>query len=143
MTTLPLGSDAADALVAAALKARDAAYAPYSKFRVGAALLTQDGRVFTGCNVENAAYSPSICAERVAVAKAVEAGALTFTAIAVATATTPPSTPCGVCRQVLREFGRELEVLCVNPAGDRRVHRLRELLPHSFSGKDLASHTPD
>ena len=124
-------------LVQAALKARGAAYAPYSKFRVGAALQTADGQVFTGCNVENAAYSPSICAERVAVAKAVEAGARNFVAIAIATATNPPATPCGVCRQVLREFTRELTVICVNPSGDRRELWLSDLLPHSFSKRDL------
>ena len=126
-----------EALVQAALKARGAAYAPYSKFRVGAALQTADGQVFTGCNVENAAYSPSLCAERVAVAKAVEAGATSFVAIAVATATNPPATPCGVCRQVLREFTRELAVICANPSGDRRELWLSDLLPHSFSKRDL------
>lgn len=124
-------------LVRQALKARGNAYAPYSKFRVGAALQTPDGQIFTGCNVENAAYSPSICAERVAVAKAVEAGVRSFVAIAIATATDPPATPCGVCRQVLREFNRELPVICVNPSGDRRDLWLSDLLPHSFSKKDL------
>ena len=126
-----------DRLVAAALAARGAAYAPYSRFRVGAALQTADGQIFTGCNVENAAYAPSLCAERVAVAKAVEAGALQFVAIAIATATDPPATPCGVCRQVLREFTRELTVLCVNPSGAHRELWLSDLLPHSFSKKDL------
>ncbi len=124
-------------LVLQALAARGNAYAPYSSFRVGAALQTPDGQIFTGCNVENAAYSPSICAERVAVAKAVEAGARSFVAIAVATATSPPATPCGVCRQVLREFNSELPVVCVNPSGDRRDLWLSDLLPHSFSKKDL------
>ena len=124
-------------LVRQAIGARGNAYAPYSKFRVGAALQTPDGQIFTGCNVENAAYSPSICAERVAVAKAVEAGARTFVAIAIATATDPPATPCGVCRQVLREFNSELPVVCVNPSGERRDLWLSDLLPHSFSKKDL------
>lgn len=124
-------------LVRQAIRARGNAYAPYSKFRVGAALQTPDGQIFTGCNVENAAYSPSICAERVAVAKAVEAGARKFVAIAIATATNPPATPCGVCRQVLREFNAELPVVCVNPSGDRRDLWLSDLLPHSFSKKDL------
>jgi len=124
-------------LVAAALKAREAAYAPYSGFKVGAALLAEDGRVFTGCNVENAAYSPTICAERNAVAKAVEAGARRFSAVVVATATSPPATPCGVCRQVLREFAEDLDVICVNPEGERRAFRLAALLPEGFSGADL------
>jgi cytidine deaminase len=124
-------------LVAAALRAREAAYAPYSHFQVGAALQAEDGRVFTGCNVENAAYSPCICAERAAVAKAVEAGARRFTAVVVATAISPPATPCGVCRQVLREFVEDLDVICVNPAGERRAFRLAALLPEGFSGADL------
>ncbi len=126
-----------DELARRAIAARGRAYAPYSKFRVGAALLVSDGQIFTGCNVENAAYSPSMCAERVAVAKAVESGARTFVAIAVATATDPPATPCGVCRQVLREFGAELPVICVNPSGARRDLWLSDLLPHSFSRRDL------
>lgn len=124
----------------AALKALEHAYAPYSGYRVGAALLDVDGRVFTGCNVENAAFSPTLCAERVAVGKAVEAGSREFVAVVVATLSSPPATPCGVCRQVLREFGRELEIICVNPVGERRTHRLEELLPHGFSGEDL-NHT--
>jgi len=130
-------ADWREALIAQAIAARDAAYAPYSGYRVGAALRTADGRVFTGCNVENAAYSPSICAERVAVAKAVEAGARQFVAVAVATASDPPATPCGVCRQVLREFATDLEILCVNPGGGRRDFRLAALLPEGFSGDEL------
>jgi cytidine deaminase len=124
-------------LIEQALAARDAAYAPYSGYRVGAALRTADDRVFTGCNVENAAYSPSLCAERLAVAKAVEAGARELSAVAVATASAPPASPCGVCRQVLREFATDLVVLCVNPAGDLREFTLAELLPAGFSGEQL------
>ncbi len=120
-----------------ALAARDAAYAPYSGYRVGAALRAADGRVFSGCNVENAAYSPSLCAERLAVAKAVEAGARELTAIAVATASDPPATPCGVCRQVLREFSTDLVILCGNPGGGLREFTLAELLPAGFSGEEL------
>jgi len=134
----PSDGDLAE-LVSRALAARERAYAPYSGYKVGAALLAADGKVYTGCNVENAAYSPSICAERVATGKAVEAGARRFVAIAVVTSSSPPATPCGVCRQVLREFAEDMAVVCANPDGERREFGLAELLPEGFSGADLST----
>lgn len=107
-------------------------YAPYSHFRVGAALECRDGTVFTGCNVENAAYSPSLCAERVAVGKAVSEGHRDFVRIAIAADTDRFTSPCGVCRQVLWEFAPDLEVLLVNRRGEIQELTLRQLLPYSF-----------
>lgn len=107
-------------------------YAPYSHFRVGAALECRDGTVFTGCNVENAAYSPSLCAERVAVGKAVSEGHRDFVRIAIAADTDRFTSPCGVCRQVLWEFAPDLEVLLTNRRGEIQELTLRQLLPYSF-----------
>ena len=124
-------------LTALALAAQRNAYAPYSGFAVGAAIESVDGRVFVGCNVENASYALAVCAERNAIAAAVVAGATTFTAVAVATPTTPPAPPCGACRQALREFGPDLKVILVNPQGDRVETTLAALLPSSFSPEHL------
>ncbi len=128
-------------LMETAVEARKNAYAPYSGYRVGAALLAEDGRVFTGCNVENAAYSPTICAERVAVGKAVSEGATRFTAIAVVGgAGENPSdtcTPCGVCRQVLAEFASSELAIVVGSPDRFAVHTLGELLPLSFGAGEL------
>lgn len=124
-----------DDLVALAEEARRNAYAPYSGFVVGAALLATSGRVYSGCNVENASYGLSICAERTALFKAVSAGEREFVAIAVVTET--GATPCGACRQVLREFGGDLRVIVANLKGERRVYTLEELLPHSFTAQQL------
>ncbi len=120
-------------LVQAALKARERAYAPYSGYRVGAALLCGDGRVFTGCNVENASYGLSICAERVAVFKAVSAGCRDFAAIAVAGSDEDFCRPCGACRQVLAEFAPDLRVLTADRTGRWSEHTLAQLLPEAFS----------
>ncbi|HTK56052.1 MAG TPA: cytidine deaminase, partial [Gemmatimonadales bacterium] len=109
-----------DALVAAAVAAKASAYAPYSNFRVGCAIETDDGRVFIGCNVENASYGLTMCAERVAVGAAVAAGAKKFVRIVVATDVDPPSPPCGACRQVLYEFGTEAAVEAVGPNWNRQ-----------------------
>jgi len=128
-------------LMESAVEARKNAYAPYSGYRVGAALLTEDGRVFTGCNVENAAYSPTLCAERVAVGKAVSEGAARFAAIAVVGgAGDDPSdtcTPCGVCRQVLAEFAAPTLAVVVGSPDRYTVHTLADLLPHSFGAGEL------
>lgn len=126
-----------DALEAAAWQVRERAYAPYSKFLVGAALMVDDGRIFSGCNVENASYGLTICAERSAVAQAVAAGVRRFTRIVVATDIEPPAAPCGACRQVLREFGPELIVESIGPHS-RKQWRIWELLPEAFGPESLA-----
>lgn len=113
------------------------AYAPYSHFPVGAALECMDGTVYTGCNIENAAYSPTNCAERTAVFKAVSEGHRSFTRIAIAAATEQFCPPCGVCRQVLQEFAPELTIILVNNKGETRELSLKELLPYSFDSGNL------
>ena len=123
----------------AALAAKPFAHAPYSKFHVGAAVRV-DGETFTGVNVENASYPLSVCAERNAIAAAVMAGNLHLEAVAVATDASPPSAPCGGCRQVLREFAADpaqVTITAINPQGERRSWTLEQLLPDSFTGKEL------
>ena len=124
-------------LIELALKAREKAYCPYSNFAVGAALLCQDGTIYTGCNIESSAYTPTICAERTAVSKAVSEGHRDFVRIVIAGRSKDFCVPCGVCRQVLREFAPELEIICLNGAGEERVFTLPELLPHSFGPEYL------
>lgn len=130
-----------DELVKIAVSAMEKAYAPYSGFRVGAALLTADGEVYTGCNIENAAYTPTVCAERVAFFKAASDGKRNFTKIAVAGGNNGELTsftyPCGVCRQVMREFCGDDFVIVVTDGKNIRETTLAELLPNSFSPKDL------
>ncbi len=118
-------------LIERAKKARENAYAPYSKFKVGAAILTEDGEIYTGVNVENASFGLTVCAERVALFKAVSDGKRSFKAIAVVADTEEPVPPCGACRQVLSEFG-DMEVIMANLKGDVKIARLRDLLPDSF-----------
>ena len=113
------------------------AYAPYSKFRVGAAIETMSGEVYVGCNVENASFGLTICAERAAMVQAVSAGRRQFRRIVVVTDTEPPAAPCGACRQVLAEFGTDLVVEAVGPSSTKRW-RIRELLPDSFGPESLA-----
>ena len=122
-------------LVAQAGEARQRAYAPYSGYRVGAALLTKSGRIYTGCNVENAVYPLCTCAERVAVVKAVSEGEQEFDALAVATEN--GGAPCGSCRQTLREFGEDIVVLIADATGAYRETTVAELLPDSFGASDL------
>jgi cytidine deaminase len=122
-------------LVAQAREARQRAYAPYSGYTVGAALLTKSGRIYTGCNVENAVYPLCTCAERVAVVKAVSEGEKEFKALAVATEN--GGAPCGSCRQTLREFGEEIVVLIADATGAFRETTVAELLPGSFGANDL------
>jgi cytidine deaminase len=127
----------ADELLARAWSAREHAYAPYSRFLVGAALLTEDGRVFAGANVENASYGLSICAERVAATKAVSEGSQAFRAIAVVSSADEPVSPCGACRQFLYEFSRGMAVISEGSSGDRSRWRLEELLPDGFGPEAL------
>jgi len=126
-----------DALVAAARAAQQQAYAPYSGFRVGAALEAEDGTVYMGCNIENASYGLTICAERAALAAAVSAGRRRFARIVVVTDSDPAAAPCGACRQVLSEFGDGLAVRAVGPGGERNWS-MRELLPDAFGPGELA-----
>jgi cytidine deaminase len=126
-----------DTLIDAARAAQRHAYAPYSNFRVGCALEADDGRVFVGCNVENASYGLTICAERAAVCAAVAAGAQRFRRAVVVSDANPPAAPCGACRQVLWEFGPTLRVDGVSPAGSV-TWTIAELLPAAFGKEQLA-----
>lgn len=119
-----------------AIKARELAYAPYSRYQVGAALLTATGKIYTGCNVESATHTPCICAERTAIFKAVSEGEQDFVAIAVATAN--GGAPCGVCRQVMREFATDLQILVGDTERNYQIFTLTELLPYSFGPENLA-----
>jgi len=131
-------------LAKSAISARDAAYAPYSNFAVGAALLTKCGKVYAGCNIENAGYSPCNCGERTAIFKAVSEGERDFAAIAVAGwlrgGVPGMAYPCGVCRQVMMEFmdPETFEIVVCTSENDYTVHKLKELLPHGFGPENLA-----
>jgi cytidine deaminase len=118
-------------LVELAKAAREHAYAPYSNFRVGAALLTDSGNTYVGCNVENATYGATICAERSAVCAMVAAGESRLVAVAVFSDASPPATPCGICRQVLAEFAKDATVIVATPR-EQTSYRLAQLLPHQF-----------
>ena len=126
-----------DALIEAALHARENARAPYSKFKVGAALEDETGRIHTGCNVENATYGLTVCAERVAVFKAISEGAGKFRRIAVAADTDVLTPPCGACRQILWEFCGDIEVILANPRGKTETLRLHDLFPRPFDASYL------
>ena len=112
-------------------------YVPYSHFPVGAALECEEGTVYTGCNVENAAYPAGICAERNAISHAVAEGQTRFRRIVIAGKGEDFCAPCGICRQVMREFAPDLEILCLNGRGEERAFTLGELLPHSFGPESL------
>ena len=126
-----------DALVAAARAARAHAVATFSGFKVGAALETADGAIVTGCNIENATYGLTVCAERVAMFKALSEGHRRFRAVAVVADTAAPTPPCGACRQILWEFGGDLEVVLANLTRETGVHRLQDLLPLPFDARLL------
>lgn len=123
-----------ETLLKEALSAMEKAYSPFSKFKVGAALVTVDGNIYTGCNVENASYGLTVCAERVAVLKAVSNGETDIRQIMIVTSAKTPVSPCGACRQVLNEFS--IDDMIVGLEG-KKEYRLSELLPDSFSGKDF------
>lgn len=124
-------------LLQQAIQAREFSYSPYSQYKVGAALLTASGKIYKGCNIENVGHTPSICAERTAIFKAVSEGEMDFVAIAVATVN--GGTPCGVCRQVIQEFAPNLTVICGSLKGDYQVLSLPDLLPHSFGPEHLVA----
>ena len=124
-------------LLEAAIAARANAHAPFSRFQVGAALEDEAGRIFTGCNVENASYGLTICAERVAVFKAISEGSRKFRRVAVAADTEALTPPCGACRQILWEFCGDVEVTLVNLSGKTETFRLKDLLPRPFDGSFL------
>ena len=126
-----------DALVQAALAAREHAHAPFSGFKVGAALEDEDGRIHTGCNIENATYSLTLCAERVAVFKAMSEGARRFRRIAIAADSPALTPPCGSCRQILWEFCGDIEVILVNLEGKTESLHLKEVFPRPFDASYL------
>jgi cytidine deaminase len=129
-----------ETLRAAALVALERAYAPYSEFRVGAALAAPDGRVFTGCNVENAAYPAGICAERAALAAAVAGGVRNFELLVIVSEADNPTPPCGMCRQTLVEFAPKLPIVCYTREGREAEWSLATLLPHPFTPAALTHH---
>lgn len=122
-------------LMAAAKKAKAYAYTPYSNFNVGAALLTKNGKVFTGCNVEVASFGGTNCAERTAIFKAVSEGEKEFKAIAI-TGDADETYPCGICRQVIVEFGKDIDII-IEVGGELKIFTIDDLLPHSFTGADM------
>ncbi|MEO6710697.1 MAG: cytidine deaminase [Planctomycetota bacterium] len=131
------GNESIQDLLRVAFAAAELAHSPYSKVKVGAALVALDGQVFAGCNIENASYSLTICAERVAMVKAISSGATRFTSIAIASNLDAPTMPCGACRQFLSEFAPELFVVVQGKNGPRVQTWLTELLPHPFGPRDL------
>ena len=121
-------------LINKAIEARKNAYAPYSKFQVGAVVVTQKGNVYTGCNVENASYGATICAERVALCKAVSSGERNIKAIAIVYDEENFASPCGICRQFIYEFGSEIEIIMAKMNGEYKIKKISELLPDGFGG---------
>ena len=128
---------AEDDLIAAAERARNHAHAPYSRFKVGAALETAKGRVFSGCNVENATYGLTVCAERVAIWKAISEGETEFRRLAIVVDTVELTPPCGACRQVIWEFCADIDVILANLAGSKSTYRMKDLLPYPFDQRFL------
>lgn len=135
---MPLPEHILSELGTAAREASTRAYCPYSKFRVGAALLTEEGEIVSGCNIENASYGLTICAERTAVFHAVALGHQGIKAVVIYTPTSFPTAPCGACRQVLNEFAPEAEVVCICDGRDEIRMTVRELLPSAFGPHNLA-----
>ncbi len=126
-----------DVLIKVAHKARAKSYSPYSGVKVGAALETEEGKIFSGCNIENVSYGLSNCAERTAIFKAVSEGFTRFRRIAIVTGNLETSYPCGACRQVMVQFSPDMEVILASERGKRRIFKLSELLPHAFSPREL------
>jgi len=126
-----------DYLIKEAAKARENAYAPYSHFKVGAAVEGESGKIYTGCNVENASYGLSMCAERTAICNAISQGEKVIKAIAIVTSTTPLTPPCGACRQFIQEFGQDAVIVLANQKGEEKVFTQGNLLPSPFDGSSL------
>lgn len=126
-----------DTLISAAQAVRERAHAPFSKFKVGAAIEDEHGRIFTGCNVENASYGLTLCAERVAVFKAISEGAGRLIRVVVVADTPTPTPPCGACRQILWEFMGDAEIIMVNLAGQRETVHLSQIFPRAFDASYL------
>lgn len=132
-----LSADTEETLVRAAREAREAAYVPYSGFRVGAAVLAESGRIYAGCNVENASYGGTICAERTAFVKAISEGERGFLGVAVCGDTPTPISPCGICRQFMAEFGLDIPIIMAGEGEARSTMTVRELLPAAFTSEDM------
>lgn len=124
-------------LIKIAMEAREKSYSPYSKFKVGAAVYTKSKKVFTGCNIESAAYSPTICAERVALSKCISEGYFDIEKIAVVGSDKSISTPCGVCRQFIFEFGKDIQIICAKSTDSFKIYTIKDLLPEGFGSEDL------
>jgi cytidine deaminase len=124
-------------LIQAARKAKKNSHSPYSKFRVGAALLTKSGKIYTGCNIENSSYSLTVCAERTALFKAVSEGEKKFLAMVISTDVKDFISPCGACRQVVSDLAGDIDIVLTNGVGKTKIMRMKELLPHPFTPKNL------
>lgn len=124
-------------LIKIAMEAREKSYSPYSDFKVGAAVYTKSGKIFTGCNIESASYTPTICAERVAFSKSISEGYRDIEKIAIVGSDKKISFPCGVCRQFMLEFGKDIKVICAKNIDSYETYTVDELLPKSFGPEDL------
>ncbi len=124
-------------LIEKAFEAKQASLSPYSKFRVGAALLTEDEKIYLGCNVENSTYGLTLCAERTAIFKAITEGDRKFKAIAITSDSPDYITPCGACRQIIYDLCGEIDIICTNIKGEYKIFKTSELLPHAFGDEDL------
>ncbi|HQF41979.1 MAG TPA: cytidine deaminase [Ignavibacteriaceae bacterium] len=124
-------------LIQKAVEAKKNAHPPYSNFHVGAALLTEDDKIYTGCNVENSTFGLTLCAERTAIFKAMSEGERKFKAIAIASDSPDYITPCGACRQIISDHCGEIDIICTNAKGEYKIFKTSELLPHAFGDKDL------
>jgi cytidine deaminase len=124
-------------LIAKAIEAREKAYVPYSNFLVGAAVKTKEGKIFTGCNIESASFTPTICAERTALSKAISEGHKEIEAIAVVGSFEEYTFPCGVCRQFIVEFGKDIKIIVAKNTDEYKIYQISDLLPHSFGPEDI------
>lgn len=125
-------------LVKKAMKAKENAYAPYSGFRVGACVKTQDGRIYIGCNIENSSFGATICAERTAIVKAISEGETKISAIAITSDSDGLTYPCGICRQVISEFRSDnTKIICSNKKGEYKIYEINDILPHAFTKEDM------